>query len=178
MNNMNLETTPGTTPSQSVDTSLNKKEGPSTDKTDNVEILLVEDSEADATLCKRALTSKGLANNLFHVRDGQECLNFLFAEEEYTGRDPHNLPKVVLLDLKLPKINGLEVLKRLRANNHTRLVPIVILSSSQEESDLVQSYALGANSYIVKPVEWENFSEAISHMARYLLALNKLPLYY
>ena len=162
-------------PSVAVDTSLNRVEPLSRTAVDNVEILLAEDNENDAVLCIRALSGRGLANNLFHVRNGQECLNFLFAEEEYMGRDPHNLPKVVLLDLKLPKVDGLEVLKRLRANNHTRLVPIVVLSSSQEESDLVQSYALGANSYIVKPVEWENFSEAISHMGLYWLVLNKRP---
>ncbi|MFZ4387739.1 MAG: response regulator [Chthoniobacterales bacterium] len=162
-------------PSVAVDTTLNRVETPIQGAIDNVEILLAEDNENDAALCIRALSGRGLANNLFHVRNGQECLNFLFAEEEYMGRDPHNLPKVVLLDLKLPKVDGLEVLKRLRANTHTRLVPIVILSSSQEESDLVQSYALGANSYTVKPVEWENFSEAISHMGLYWLVLNKRP---
>ena len=140
--------------------------------------MLVEDNQNDADLCIRALQKRGLANNLFHVHDGQECLDFLFAEDRYLGRDPHNLPKVVLLDLKLPKVDGLEVLKRLRLNNHTRLVPIVILSSSQEESDLVQSYALGANSYIVKPVEWDNFSEAISHMGLYWLVLNRRPANY
>jgi len=159
-------------------TSPKKPETPGGDMIDSVEILLVEDNENDATLCVRALTIRGLANKLFHVRDGQECLDFLFAEGQYKGRDPHNHPKVVLLDLKLPKIDGLEVLKRLRANSQTRLVPIVILSSSQEESDLVQSYAFGANSYIVKPVEWENFSEAISHMGLYWLVLNKRPLRY
>ncbi|MDH4444959.1 MAG: response regulator [Akkermansiaceae bacterium] len=142
---------------------------------DSVEILLVEDNENDATLTIRALKKRNLANNLIHVSDGQQALDFLFAKDEYSGRDPLHLPKVVLLDLKLPKVSGLEVLRQLKANEKTKIVPVVMLSSSQEESDLIESYKMGANSYIVKPVEFDNFSEAISDMGLYWLVLNKRP---
>ncbi len=142
---------------------------------DSVEILLVEDNENDATLTIRALKKRNLANNLIHVSDGQRALDFLFAKDEYSGRDPLHLPKVVLLDLKLPKVSGLEVLRQLKANEKTKIVPVVMLSSSQEESDLIESYKMGANSYIVKPVEFDNFSEAISDMGLYWLVLNKRP---
>jgi len=142
---------------------------------DCVEILLVEDNENDAALTIRALKKRNLANNLIHVNDGQEALNFIYAQGEYEGRDPHNLPKVVLLDLKLPKISGLEVLRQLKEKEETKVIPIVMLSSSQEESDLCEAYKLGANSYIVKPVEFDNFSEAISNMGLYWLVLNKHP---
>jgi DNA-binding response OmpR family regulator len=142
---------------------------------DSVEILLVEDNENDATLTIRALKKRNLANNLIHVSDGQQALDFLFAKGEYSGHDPLHLPKVVLLDLKLPKVSGLEVLRQLKANEKTKIVPVVMLSSSQEESDLIESYKMGANSYIVKPVEFDNFSEAISHMGLYWLVLNKRP---
>jgi DNA-binding response OmpR family regulator len=142
---------------------------------DSVEILLVEDNENDATLTIRALKKRNLANNLIHVSDGQQALDFLFAKDEYSGRDPLHLPKVVLLDLKLPKVSGLEVLRQLKANEKTKSVPVVMLSSSQEESDLIESYKMGANSYIVKPVEFDNFSEAISDMGLYWLVLNKRP---
>jgi DNA-binding response OmpR family regulator len=142
---------------------------------DSVEILLVEDNENDATLTIRALKKRNLANNLIHVSDGQQALDFLFAKDEFSGRDPLHLPKVVLLDLKLPKVSGLEVLRQLKANEKTKSVPVVMLSSSQEESDLIESYKMGANSYIVKPVEFDNFSEAISDMGLYWLVLNKRP---
>jgi two-component system response regulator len=142
---------------------------------DSVEILLVEDNENDATLTIRALKKRNLANNLIHVSDGQQALDFLFAKDEFSGRDPLHLPKVVLLDLKLPKVSGLEVLRQLKANEKTKSVPVVMLSSSQEESDLIESYKMGANSYIVKPVEFDNFSEAISNMGLYWLVLNKRP---
>ncbi|MCX8497241.1 MAG: response regulator [Akkermansiaceae bacterium] len=142
---------------------------------DAVEILLVEDNENDAALTIRALKKRNLANNLIHVNDGQQALDFIFAKGEYAGRDPLHLPKVVLLDLKLPKVNGLEVLRQLKAKEATKIIPIVMLSSSQEESDLNDAYKMGANSYIVKPVEFDNFSEAISHMGLYWLVLNKRP---
>lgn len=140
-----------------------------------LEILLVEDNPNDAALAIRALRKRNLANRLTHVIDGQAALDFLFAEGAYASRDPNEQPKVVLLDLKLPKVDGLEVLKRLREDERTRLIPVVILTSSHEERDLIESYKLGANSYIVKPVEFENFSEAVSSIGLYWLLLNEQP---
>ena len=137
------------------------------------DILIVEDNQNDALLTIRSLKHHNLANNLVHVTDGQAAIDYLFAKGEYSERNPLNLPKVVLLDLKLPKINGLEVLSQIRGYARTKLLPVVILTSSQEESDLIESYKLGANSYIVKPVEFENFSKAIYEVGLYWLLLNK-----
>ncbi len=140
-----------------------------------LEILLVEDNPHDAELAIRALKKRNLANNLVHVSDGQTALDFLFGTGTYAGRDDHHQPKVVLLDLKLPKVDGIEVLRQLRADDRTKLLPVVVLTSSREERDIVESYKLGANSYIVKPVEFENFSEAISNLGLYWLVLNEAP---
>jgi CheY-like chemotaxis protein len=139
-----------------------------------VEVLLVEDNPRDAELVLRALKKRRLANNIVRVNDGQEALDFLFCEGQYAGRRK-DLPRVVLLDLKLPKIGGDEVLRRIRGNAHTRLLPVVVMTNSQEESDLLASYTLGANSYIVKPVEFENFSEAVAALGFYWLLLNQTP---
>ncbi len=140
-----------------------------------LEILLVEDSPHDAELAIRALRKRNLANHLVHVEDGQAALDFLFGKGPYEGRDIHHQPKVVLLDLKLPKIDGIEVLRQLRANEDTRLLPVVVLTSSHEDRDVIESYRLGANSYIVKPVDFENFSEAVSNLGLYWLLLNQPP---
>ena len=140
-----------------------------------LEILLVEDNPHDAELAIRALTKRNLANNLVHVADGQTALDFLFGTGTYEGRDDNNQPKVVLLDLKLPKVDGIGVLRQIRADDRTKLLPVVVLTSSREERDIVESYKLGANSYIVKPVEFENFSEAISNLGLYWLVLNEAP---
>jgi CheY-like chemotaxis protein len=141
----------------------------------STDILIVEDNPNDALLTIRSLKEHNLANNIVHVRDGQEALDYLFAEGGYSDRDPLNLPKAILLDLKLPKLDGLQVLARIRGDERMKCVPVVILTSSQEEGDLVKSYKLGANSYIVKPVEFESFSAAIKQLGLYWLLLNKLP---
>lgn len=142
----------------------------------SLEILLVEDNPNDAELAIRALKKHNLANNLIHVTDGQAALDFLLGTGIHHGRDVHQYPKVVLLDLKLPKLDGIEVLRQVRADERTKLVPIVIMTSSREDRDVVESYKLGANSYIVKPVDFEKFSEAVSHLGLYWLLLNEPPI--
>jgi two-component system, response regulator len=140
-----------------------------------LEILLVEDNPQEAELTIHALKKRTLAKHFVHVHDGQEALDFLFAKGRYEHRDIRELPKVVLLDWKLPKLDGVEVLRQLRANKHTRLVPVVVLTSSREERDVIEAYQLGANSYIVKPVDFEKFLEVVSNMITYWLLLNELP---
>ena len=142
---------------------------------ESADILIVEDNQNDALLTIRSLKHNNLANSLIHVADGQAAIDYLFAKGVYSKRNPLNLPKVVLLDLKLPKVNGLEVLSMIRGDARMKILPVVILTSSQEESDLVESYKLGANSYIVKPVEFEKFSKAIYEVGLYWLVLNKPP---
>lgn len=138
-------------------------------------ILLVEDNPDDEALTVRALHKNKIANNLMVVRDGVEALEFLFCTGAYSERNPKEMPEVVLLDLKLPKVDGLEVLRQIRANEHTRLLPVVILTSSKEEQDLITSYSLGANSYIRKPVDFSQFVEAIHQLGMYWLVLNETP---
>ena len=138
-------------------------------------ILLVEDNPDDVELTRRALDESKVANKLVVVRDGVEALQYLFREDAYAGRDAADLPEVVLLDLKLPKIDGLEVLRRIRADERTRVLPVVVLTSSNAERDIVESYALGANSYIRKPVEFERFAEATKTLGLYWLVLNEPP---
>jgi two-component system, response regulator len=140
-----------------------------------VEILLVEDNPHDAELTLRALRKRRLANSVLHVRDGEEAIHWLFGIGAYADRDTNHKPKLVLLDLKLPKIDGLEVLRRLRAQEETKLIPVVILTSSREEQDVVESYRLGVNSFIVKPVNFENFSEAVALTGHYWLLVNQEP---
>lgn len=139
-------------------------------------ILLVEDTADDEHLIKRLLAKVNLVNNLVVMRDGAEALDYLFGTGACAKRDATQMPAVVFLDLKLPKVSGLEVLRRIRADARTRLLPVVILSSSQEEQDLSQSYSLGANSYIRKPVDYTEFTEAVQQMGYYWLSLNELPL--
>ncbi len=140
------------------------------------EILFVEDNPRDAEMTIRALKKRKLANDLRHVEDGQAALDYLFGAGAYEGRDLNRQPKLILLDLKLPKVDGLEVLRQIRDDIRTRLLPVVVLTSSREELDVVESYNLGVNSYIVKPVEFENFSEAVAHLGFYWLMLNENPL--
>ncbi len=140
-----------------------------------VEILLVEDSPEDVELTLRALQTHNLTNRIHVVRDGAEALDFLFARGTYAGRNAASVPKVVLLDLKLPKVDGLEVLRQIKQNVRTRVVPVVVLTSSREEPDIERSYQLGVNSYIVKPVEFEAFVRAVSEAGLYWLLLNQLP---
>jgi two-component system response regulator len=138
-------------------------------------ILLVEDNPDDRELTLCAFESNHIANEVNVARDGAEALEYLFAEGRYAGRDATLMPAVVLLDIKLPKIDGLEVLRRVRCDVRTRLLPIVILTSSKEEQDLFQSYSLGANSYIRKPVDFEKFNQAIQQLGVYWLVMNEPP---
>lgn len=140
-----------------------------------VEILLVEDNPNDAELTRRALKKNNLANRIFHAKDGEQALQFVFAEGDFTGRSVENTPKVILLDLKLPKVDGIEVLEHLKADGRTKNIPVVVLTSSREDSDLQKCYQLGVNSYIVKPVEFENFVKAVSDLGFYWLLLNQIP---
>src|SRR5438552_13314797 len=138
------------------------------------EILLVEDNPNDAELALRALKKRHLANKVFHVKDGEEALDFLLGTGQYASRAESQHPKVVLLDLKLPKVDGFEVLRAIRNNERTKSIPVVVLTSSQEQKDVVESYKLGVNSYIVKPVQFENFSQAVAEVGCYWVLLNQL----
>jgi CheY-like chemotaxis protein len=138
-----------------------------------VEILLVEDNPDDVELTTRALKKMNLANRLYVVRDGAEALDFIYGEGKYQERSVKNLPRLILLDLKLPKINGIEVLRKVKSDERTKYMPVVVLTSSSEERDMVDSYHLGANSYIVKPVEFEKFANAVSEVGYYWMVLNK-----
>ena len=145
------------------------------DEMSQVDILLVEDNPYDAELTHRVLKSKGLAKKLVTCSDGVEALDFLFGEGSYAGRNPAERPRVILLDLKLPRINGLEVLQRIKSDDRTRTIPVVILTSSQEERDIARSYDLGVNSYAVKPVEFDKFFQTVGELGCYWLSLNKVP---
>ena len=140
-----------------------------------VNILLVEDNPQDAELTTRALKKYNLANRLVIVEDGAEALDFLFCRGKYATRDPNHTPSVVLLDLKLPKVGGLEVLRALKGDERTRFIPVVIVTSSREDPDIKAAYALGANSYVVKPVDFDAFSEAVSQLGLYWLLVNQPP---
>ena len=142
---------------------------------ETVEILLVEDNPNDVELALHALRRHKLANHIHVARDGEEALDFLFCRGEYAGRSPDNRPKVILLDLKLPKVDGLEVLRQVKADARTRQIPVVVLTSSQEDRDLVQSYELGVNSYITKPVDFEQFFKVIHNIESFWLTIVKLP---
>lgn len=140
-----------------------------------VEILLVEDNLNDVELTLRALKKRNLANKVHVVKDGAEALEFIFGTGAYAERDINHIPKVILLDLKLPKVDGLEVLRRVKSDERTKVIPVVILTSSKEESDLVESYKLGANSYITKPVDFDKFALTVSEMGLYWLLVNQPP---
>jgi len=138
-------------------------------------ILLVEDNPDDELLTLRALQKSNILNEVVVTRDGAEALDYLFASGAYSDHDPNDLPEVVLLDLRLPKIDGLEVLRRLRAHKRTKLLPVVVLTTSDEESDIIASYNLGANSYIQKPVDFTQFMAAVQQLGLYWLVLNITP---
>jgi CheY-like chemotaxis protein len=140
-----------------------------------VEILIVEDNPNDAEMAMRALKRNNLTNKVLVVTDGEEALDFIFSRGKYFMRKKCIRPRMVLLDLKLPKIDGLEVLKEIKGNPDTRIIPVIVLTSSKEEKDLVESYKLGVNSYIVKPVEFEKFVDAVNELGMYWLLLNQQP---
>lgn len=143
------------------------------DMPDYVEILLVEDNPYDAELSLRALKQNNITNKIVHVWDGEEALDFIYGRGEYKGKNSPQVPKVILLDLKLPKISGLEVLKTLKSDSQWKHIPVVILSSSKEDSDIAECYKLGVNSYIVKPVDFEKFIDVVKNMGLYWLLLNQ-----
>lgn len=140
-----------------------------------VEILLVEDNMSDAELVIRALRKVNLANHLVHLKDGEEALAFIFATGAFSGREKANMPKVILLDIKMPKVDGIEVLRQIKANPETRLIPVVIMTSSKEEQDMFKSYELGVNSFVVKPVGFTEFAKAVSELGLYWVLTNQAP---
>jgi CheY-like chemotaxis protein len=140
-----------------------------------VEILLVEDNPSDAELTSRALRKKNLLGRLYHVKDGAEAINFIFGEGEFASGREVNRPKLILLDLKMPKVSGLEVLRKVREDDRTKMIPVVILTSSKEARDISQAYILGANSYIEKPLEFDKYMAAVSEIANYWMGLNLPP---
>jgi CheY-like chemotaxis protein len=144
-------------------------------ETSIVELLLVEDNPEDLKMALRALKKANLANHIHIARDGAEALQFIFCEGEYSGRKIENAPKVIILDLKLPKVDGKEVLERIKSDPRTKMIPVVVLTSSKEQSDVVESYNLGVNSYIVKPVNFEGFAAAVQELGMYWLLHNQPP---
>ena len=141
-----------------------------------VEVLLVEDNIHDAEMTIRALRKVNLANNLVHVKDGEEALDFIFAKGKFADRQESDQPKVILLDIKMPKVDGIEVLKQLKSRESSKTIPVVIMTSSKEEQDIINSYQLGVNSYVVKPVDFEGFARAVSQLGMYWLLTNQSPL--
>lgn len=145
------------------------------DKWSEVDVLLVEDNPTDAELCMDALKEYNLGNKMEWVKDGAAALDFMFARGAYTARSLNHHPKVVLLDLRLPKVDGLEVLRALKGDERTRKIPVVILTSSKEDRDLIEGYQNGVNSYIQKPVAFEDFAKQVANVGMYWLLANKLP---
>lgn len=141
----------------------------------HVDILLVEDNPTDAELTIRALKKKNLANQLMWVKDGAEALDFVFAQGDYVDRKFESNPKVILLDLRLPKVDGMEVLRRVKEDPRTRAIPVVVLTSSKEDRDIVESYQLGSNSFISKPVEFDEFAKTVTELGFYWLLVNQPP---
>jgi two-component system response regulator len=138
-----------------------------------VEILLVEDNPHDAEMTIRTLKKINLANRLIHLKNGAEALDFIFAKGAYTARSINDRPKVILLDIKMPKVDGIEVLRQIKSNPDTKIIPVVIMTSSKEEQDLITSYNLGVNSYVVKPVDFNGFAKAVSELGFYWLITNQ-----
>ncbi|TDE10834.1 response regulator [Dyadobacter psychrotolerans] len=140
-----------------------------------IQILLVEDNKSDAALTIRALKKHNLANNLVHLIDGAQAIDFIFGKGEFSSRDPEIKPKVIFLDIKMPKISGLEVLRIIKADERTKRIPVVMMTSSNEERDIMESHQLGVNSYVVKPLGFANFSKTIAELGFYWLAVNNAP---
>ena len=141
-----------------------------------VEILLVEDNQSDAKLTIRALRKNNLCNSIIHLPDGAEALDFLFARGAYNERNVANKPKIILLDLKMPKVGGLEVLKEIKADLRTQTIPVIVMTSSKEDTDINACYKMGVNSYVIKPVGFENFSKAVADLGMYWMLVNQEPL--
>jgi CheY-like chemotaxis protein len=146
------------------------------DKVDAVEILLVEDNPNDVELTLHALKKNNFANNIFVAGDGEEALDFIFARGKYTGRDINERPKVIFLDLKLPKVDGIEVLKAIKEDERTKMIPVVVLTSSKDDKDILTCYQYGVNSYIVKPVDFDKFLDAAKELGLYWLLINQIPI--
>lgn len=144
-------------------------------KNNEIEILLVEDNMGDAELTIRALKKKNLANNLIHLENGADALDYIFAEGIYAARSLNNIPTLILLDLNMPKIGGIEVLQKIKSDERAKKIPVVILTSSKEDPDIEKCYSLGANSYIVKPVEFDKFVNTVDELVLYWLVLNQPP---
>ena len=144
-------------------------------ETTTIDILLVEDNESDAELTLRVLKKNHVANKFHLVKDGEEALDFLFATGKFSGRDISLLPKLVILDINLPKVDGLEVLRRIKSDERTKSVPVVVLTSSKEQSDVIAGYKLGANSFIVKPVDFQKFMYTVNELGLYWLKINEPP---
>ena len=142
---------------------------------ENFMILLVEDNPDDEVLTLHALKKSHIGNKVYVARDGAEALDFLFCQNQYANRDPHEMPQLILLDIKLPKIDGLEVLRRIRDDERTSLLPVVILTSSKEQQDLLQAYKNRANSYMRKPVDFDQFADAVHQLGLYWLVINQAP---
>lgn len=142
---------------------------------DTLQILLVEDNINDAELTIRALKKNNLANKLLHLKDGAEALDYIFAQGQYSDRGMDNIPNVIVLDLKMPKVNGIEVLRRIKSDERTKRIPVVVLTSSKEDPDIQECYSLGVNSYVVKPVEFDHFVKAVSDLGLYWMILNQPP---
>jgi two-component system response regulator len=140
-----------------------------------VEILLVEDSLSDAELTIRALKKNNLANKLVHLEDGQEALDFIFAEGNYSQRNIGDTPKIIILDLKMPKINGIQVIQRIKSDERTKKIPVIVLTSSKEDPDIQECYLLGVNSYVVKPVQFEKFLQVVADLGLYWMIFNQPP---
>ena len=142
-----------------------------------IEILLIEDNPYEAELAIRSLKSNNIANDILHIDDGAEAIDFIFSEGIYKNKGHAQNPRLILLDLNLPKVDGLEILRRVKSDERTKMIPIVVLTSSREDRDIIESYKLGVNSYIVKPVNFESFSQAIAEFKMYWLILNQGPPY-
>ncbi|MEX0779202.1 MAG: response regulator [Balneolales bacterium] len=140
-----------------------------------IEILLVEDNMSDAELAMRALKKKNLSNQLIHLKDGEEALEFIFAKGKFSDRDITKTPKMILLDLKMPRIDGIEVLRRIKEDERTKTIPVIVLTSSNEDPDIKRCYELGANSYIVKPVEFDGFLNSVTEVGLYWMLINRQP---
>ncbi len=145
------------------------------EKHEEFEILLVEDNATDAELCLRTLRRSNLANHVVWARDGAEALDILFARGEYADKAPAPMPRLILLDLRLPRVDGMEVLRQVKADERTRTIPVVVLTSSREDRDVVQSYEQGVNSFVSKPVEFEEFASVVTQLGLYWLLVNRPP---